>query len=221
MIYVVFVHYRLPEQRLRDHFRWNDEIYRTFQVRVIVVSDIEREVPDYATCAAYREPMPVFSLAKTKNFGLSEALRTASDSDIIAMTDADIAWEDGVFFDMHECIHENAIIPLYFMAQDYDARHDSFPDPGCGGTVAMQAAHWRRTRYDERYVGYGGEDGRMRKDIVSMGLRERRDCRVYHIAHDPTADQHNVPGHGRTDAWNRDTGFNPDMFHINKDLYNS
>jgi hypothetical protein len=91
-------------------------------------------------------------------------------------------------------------------------------DKGMTSTVAMRAADWRRVCYDETYVGYGGEDGKLVRDIHSLGIEVDRSHVMHHVAHDPNAPQVNEPGHGRADCWGRDTGFNPDMFAVNRNL---
>jgi len=164
----------------------------------------------------YMIPMPIFSLSATKNFGIQAALDAGCDR--IAVTDVDVAWTEDT---LNKCLSvgdKEAIVPIYQMALDYETREEySTTDKGCAGTVCMTADNWRRVKYDERYVGYGGEDGRLRKDIAAAAIRERRDCIVYHIAHDLTKPQVNVPGAGRGDCWDRDT-INPDNWQRNKHL---
>jgi hypothetical protein len=53
----VFVSYlEVPEERLQDHFHWNQETYEHFgdRLRVYVVSDVQHNLPDYAECLVFR-----------------------------------------------------------------------------------------------------------------------------------------------------------------------
>jgi len=226
MLAVVFVHYDLPEERLRHHMLWNTFRYMEVDSVVVMSPACESLIAVAITARggtnfgfrprAYMNPMPVFSLSATKNFGIQQAIDAGYDR--IAATDADIAWTPEAIEACKNVEPKEAIVPVYRMAQTFETRHEvSHPDHGCGGTVCMTAANWKRAMYDERYVGYGGEDGRLRRDIAKLGIHERRETEVYHIAHDPTAPQVNVPGAGRADCWNRD-GINPDNWAANRKL---
>lgn len=226
MLGVVFVHYRLPADRFLDHFRWNQAVYGG--VCPIVVLDHDRQgklnagMPMFTLEAV--EPMPTFSLSRTKNQGIRFALSCMRNSqpclDRIAVTDADVAWTPEAIEACRRVQAGKAIVPVYRMAIDYATREaNSTPDMGMGGTVCMTAADWRRVCYDETYEGYGGEDGKLRRDMALLGIREERSTHVYHIAHDPACPQVNVPGHGRADCWNRDT-INPDNFSVNRHKIN-
>ncbi len=221
MLGIVFVHYRIPDRRLREHFAWNALRYRQFGAKVFVVANRnylndKRESDRWAVCLIYSEPMPVFSLSATKNFGIMAAIEAGCDR--IATTDTDIAWTPDALRQCVACNPKEAIAPIYRMAQTYDTREQvSHPDHGCAGTVCLTADNWRKVRYDERYVGYGGEDGRLRRDIAAAGIAENRTAVVYHIAHNPEAEQVNIPGAGRGDCWNRNS-INPDNWQVNKHL---
>jgi hypothetical protein len=216
MMGVVFVSYRIPQRRLEEHFQWNDEFYRAAGCRVFVVADRAYPVPDYVTCLVYPEPLEIFSIAKTKNFGIAAAL--AAGCDPIAVIDIDVAWTAQAWA-AAQAPGQAIVHPLTFMAVDWPSRHACHHcDEGMGCVMAASAAWWQRVRYDERYVGYGSDDGRLRADFFRAGAKLTRDTFVYHIAHDPTVDQDNHSGHGRPDCWNRDTGFNPDMAERNNSL---
>lgn len=219
MLAVVFVHYDLPYQRAVDHCKWNAIVYGDAQVIAIVRDGIVSPPypkPGLRNWIPYPHKMETFSLSATKNFGIEIAIRIGYDR--IAATDADIAWTPEAIEACQNVGDKEAIVPIYRMAQTFETRHEvSHPDHGCGGTVCMTAENWKRAMYDERYVGYGGEDGRLRRDIAKLGIEERRETIVYHIAHDPTVSQVNVPGAGRADCWNRDT-INPDNWAANRKL---
>lgn len=217
MLAVVFVHYDLPRQREFDHFQWNGELYRDVGDVIVVSHGTAGQGADPMGPPSYLPypiKMPTFSLSITKNYGIEYAINCGFDQ--IVATDADIAWTPEAIEACQNVGHKEAIVPVYRMAQTFETRHEvSHPDHGCGGTICMTAENWKRTMYDERYVGYGGEDGRLRRDIGALGISERRDTEVFHIAHDPTASQVNVPGAGRADCWNRDT-INPDNWAANR-----
>ena len=222
---VVFVSYlKVPEQRLRDHFTWNDEIYRAYgdRLRVYVVTDVDREVPDYATCVLYpMDRLPLvrgrrrFSLTRTKNTGITQAILDGAD--VVICTDVDIAFSLDVFQRMADVEESEAVVPLYCMASDADGE-DGHIDQGCTGTIAMTAANWNRLPYEERCVGYGADDGILVNDIKRAGLEIIRDGPVIHVAH-IEGDGNRTPGSGSASCWGRDDGFNYDNFRQNRRLH--
>jgi hypothetical protein len=207
---VVFVHYRIPQWRLDDHFRWNDLYYRKGAM-VFVVTEGEMVVPDYAVCLPYPEPMEMFNLCKTKNYGIQAALEAGCDP--IAVIDTDIAWTPQTWLNSI-AVRNNGIFyhPIAWMAQSWEEREAKrHPDTGMGCCMVASAPLWQQVQYDERYVGYGSDDWKIIHDLTYIGrARMYREGFIYHIAHNPDADQTNPNGHGRADCWNRDTGFNPD-----------
>lgn len=226
MFGIVFVSYRIPAQRLRDHFAWNDELYRLLP-GVSVLAVVDRYYQDslefafYASQLRFTEAMPVFSLSRTKNAGLRSLI--ASGCDPIAVTDVDFAWTPEAFHACRNVQPGRAVVPLVRMVRTFETRHQDALDPksldkGMTSTVSMRVADWRRVCYDETYVGYGGEDGKLVRDMQLLGIQVDRSHSMHHVAHNPAAPQVNEPGHGRADCWGRDTGFNPDMFAINRNL---
>lgn len=223
---VVFVAYlKVPEQRLRDHFHWNDALYRQSRATVYVVTDREHDgLPDYAVQVLYPlEDLPVvdgkprFSLTKTKNRGIEQAVEEGAD--FIVVTDVDMVYSAECWQWMLAMRPGEAAVPVYVMAQSYPSREsdaDKRLDHGAAGTVAMLADHWREVRYNESLIGYGADDGVLRRDLRKARIRERRDKVIYHIAHDSAAEQKNVPGKGRGDCYGRDDGFNFDNFEANR-----
>lgn len=206
---VVFVSYKIPTQRLDEHFRWNDSLYRHSNTRVYVVTDRPYDVPDYAECLVYSESMPVFSLTKTRNFGIRTAIKRSHD--LITCSDVDIAfapeaWERGLAVD-----DLSAAMPVYLMADNFpERRFKHIRAENATGTVTMTAANWKHLEYDERCTGYGCDDGILRSDIGHAGLRIDRQGVAYHIAHQSGSPQEEFQG--RRDQWNRESGFNPENF---------
>lgn len=236
-ISVVFVAYGyVPEQRIKDHFTWNRKCYREDEVTVYMVTDIE-----YVWLRSRARqpifPMPrlpilngerVFSLSKTKNFGIQCALDNGAD--VIISTDVDIAFSPAAWDVMCEVEHGQAIMPVYHLCQNFANRHNEKPRPpdyGMTGTTAMVAEHWRQVKYDEEYKAYGGEDGRLLNEIkkVKPKIQLIPPTRkfpiapvVWHVDH-TLATVGNVPGEGRPDCWGRAEGFNPDNFEENRKLH--
>jgi hypothetical protein len=221
---VVFVSYlEVPEQRLHDHFCWNDAAYRENDVRVFVVSDRPHDVPEHATVLVFPvEWLPVvdgkprFSLTLTKNFGNSIA--AASGAESIICTDVDIAFPQHRFRELSDVNNETANIPLYRMAPSFEAMKEGRLDHGCTGTIVMTADNWLRIRFDERCVGYGADDGILLRDIQNARLKVDRTVIVSHVAHVP-GDGVRHPGSGSATCWGRDSGFNFDNFQENRKLH--
>ncbi len=220
-IAVVFVSYRIPTSRLREHFEWNRAIYEQFgdQLRVYVVSNVEHDLPEYAETVIVPEGQlpvlegkPVFSLSLTKNAGIAKAIYDRAT--IVVSTDIDIAFDFGGFGMMVAVDNKTAVIPVYRMADSYESRYLGQFDHGCTGTIGMTAANWRRICYEERCFGYGFEDGILHHAIKRARLVVMRDHTVSHIAHVP-GDGNRVPGRGAETCWNRANGFNPDRFVAN------
>ena len=216
---VTFTHYRIPEARLIDHFRWNEEVYRTHNASVFVVTDKQYAVPDYAQCLVYPEEMPKFALAKTSNFGIRHAIE--SGFDLIIKTDADIAFSNNSFAGLVETFEGCAGLPVYNMASSYAAREkDYIQAPNATGTISMVADDWRKAHFHEGCVGYGCDDGILRREMKRRGIRECRDWTVDHIAHiEGTPQQEFNKQSPRIDHWNRESGFNPENFSGNRGLH--
>jgi len=218
---VVFVSYRsVPEERLQDHFAWNDAEYRKAGARVFAVSDEPQFTPEYAATVLFHEnELPLvdgqrrFSLTKTKNRGLVTAI--AYDADVIVCTDVDIRFPPGMLRSLASVDDETAMFPMYHMMDYTDRKKCLRIDMGCTGTTAMTAANWERIQYDERCVGYGGDDGFLLADCRAAGLRIDRSGRVDHIGHIP-GDGDRVPGSGSASCWGRDDGFNFENIRGNK-----
>ena len=220
---IVFAAYRIPPQRLLANLAWNNPLLGRRRCRVFIVTDalfseeVRRQLPPNWFDCVYPKPMEIFNLSAAKNFGIQTALDAGCEC--VVVTDVDIAWPRMTLQFCYHVQDHYSVVPIYHMATTFQDREATeLIDYGCGGTVAMTAANWRRIRYDERYVGYGGEDGQLRHDICQAGLAERRNCHVFHIAHDPTKPQTNLLGSGREDCWNRDS-INPDNWGVNRVLF--
>lgn len=216
---VVLVHYRMPEDRLRLHLERNALCYQGAQVYVVTEQSAEIAgtecVPFPAARLPVRKGRPVFSLSATKNAGIVRALDDGCDPIIVTDSDVEIPPDTMDWF--RQVPAGSARIARYVM-RTWPDRPDSqdHEDAGCTGTLAMRASRWRRLRFDERCVGYGGEDGALLADIRKAGLAIDRSCHVVHHAHTPGYNPRRTPGAGSSDCWNRDTGFTPDNFETNR-----
>jgi len=240
---VVFVFYRnplsqrpIPLERLANHFAWNHEFYQRSRCRVLVVTAEPHDVPSYAECAIFPAEQlptigdrPVFSLSRTKNFGIQKAIEASFDP--IIVTDPDITYTHKAWNKSLNVTTAEAVIPVYWMASSFEARTErcsirsirsglghfrdcrkSHEDIAATGMVAMCRENWQRIRYDERCLGYGAEDGFLLQEIRRAGITPMRGTVVYHIAHDANAPQANFTRSGfeRQDGWDRE--FNPVNF---------
>jgi hypothetical protein len=182
---VVLVHYKMPADRLLQHFQWNDQQYRQTTATVYVVTDRHICLPDYARVLIYPEAMSEFSLAKTSNYGI----RTAIDNhhSQIVKTDSDVCFNDLITvlavgrFDAHA--------PRYSSVACYETRHISqgiMPDGY--GTVAMTATNWLRVQgYHEEMSGWGYEDEELVAHCREISINVDTSGCVIHVGHDNTA----------------------------------
>jgi hypothetical protein len=242
---VVFVHYRLPLQRLVDHLEWNADLYRAADAKVFVVCDpataamasksgsevgvgigVEHPAAPPAPSLKpiflpYPGPMPIFSLAKTKNYGIRAAIESGY-TQIIA-TDADIAWTPSAWEACIATPQGVAAVPIYHMAASYaDRATDYVPAPMATGTVAMTADMWRAAHFHEACIGYGSDDGILLQAIRRNKWKRQRTPPLYHIAHlAHTPQKEFCQKNPRIDHWGRDSGFNPENFKDNRKLYHT
>lgn len=222
---VAFGHFDMPAQRLADHFAWNEAIYRDFSARVFVVVDKPYPVPDYAECVLFpwsRLPLvdgrTVFATTRTRNAGVRAALDAGCDP--IIVTDSCMCFERGSWETMVAVgsrPRRSAVIPYCRMSyfNDRNRRAERFEfAPLATGTVSMTAADWQGIRYNEKQYGYGCDDGRLEIYLTAAGIKIRREGIIYHMAHVEGAEQGELDG--RTDHWNRASGFNPDNIEHNR-----
>jgi hypothetical protein len=232
---VVFPSYRIPIQRLVDHFKWNDAIYRSAGASVYVVTEELAEIhgrpegamdfpaavmdlPEYVkllpfpeSCLPVVDGKPAFSITKTKNHGIGGAI--ADGCELIICTDVDVTLDAESWAAAMRVTDYSAAVPLYHMADNFPDRKEKYiAAPNATGTVTMTANNWRHIQYNEEMVGYGCDDGAI---LFAMGqhgagLAIDRTGIAYHIAHVEGSIQSEF--HGRTDQWNRSDGFNFDNF---------
>lgn len=233
---LVFVHYRLPEQRLIDHFEWNADLYRAADARVFVVCDPETAALSVPPCLQppasslkpvllpYPGPMPIFSLAKTKNFGIRAAIDAGHDP--IIATDADIAFPPDAMAELLQVEEGQAVAPVYQMVHTYQTRHrmtGRIQADLAIGTISMRASGWLAVHgYNELMEGYGCDDGEIWARMGNAKIERFRGLGCYHIAHVAGSVQQEAhtagdKSHGvREDHWNRENGFNPRRFRENR-----
>ena len=222
---VVFVAYRLPEERIRAHLEWNAGIFGAPpELKIYIVTDRTLSFPAGVNCLVYPRAMPVFSLARTKNYGIRQALDAGAE--IIVATDADMAWTGDAWAECRAVGERQCVAPIYHMVDSFSLRHAFTPNRVVAdlaiGTVAMRASGWRKVcGYNERLEGYGADDGDLWRRIGAAGIRQYRGAAIYHIAHQSGAVQQEAHTAGdksrgtRADHWGRGDGFNPDQLQNN------
>lgn len=212
---LVFTHYKIPESRLEEHFKWNHQLYLELGIKVYIVTDKEYNVPAYAECLVYPDEMPIFNLSKTSNYGIWKAIRNGHKT--IIKSDVDVAFDLRVLQWLCCSDPDEAKVPMYLMAETYEERKfRHVPAPLATGTISMSFGLWNTIRYDEQCEGYGCEDGLILIDLKNIGVEFDRSLPVYHIAHIEGTNQREF--NGRCDHWNRDNGFNPNRIETNKHL---
>jgi len=219
--WVIAVAYRMPVKRVRDFLKWNHEVFTASGAEVVIVVERPYSKLGNVRQVVFKEPMTVFSLCKTKNAGIQAALDAGAAGAVIA-SDIDIVYPPGAWSAMVNVAPGRAVVPLYLMASGYSVREDDYVTaPLATGTVAMHAQTWRDKgiRYNEQCKGYGSDDAILLRDIRNAGLPVNR-CDgypVYHIAHTEGTPQKEFAG--RSDHWNRDSGFNPENFAENNRIF--
>ena len=224
---VVFVAYRtVPEERIQEHFAWNDAVYRDAGARVYMVTDHYHELPEYAECVVFPESelphlqgWPVFSLCKTKNAGINKALRDGAE--VLVCMDVDTAvtkstWDHLLSVGPHE-----AKVPMIAMVPRSLERRGAKVDKGVTNTIAMTALNWARIQYDEGCVGYGADDGIIVTDIRKAELTVDRSGEAWHVDHPGESNACNIPGRGRGGCYGREEGFNPENYAANRTIHNA
>lgn len=213
---VVFTHYRLPPDRLMKHLEWNREAYVSSGVKVFVVTDEDRSLPDFAQCLVFPTPLRVFNLAATSNYGIRYAIENGFDA--VIKTDPDIVFSEEAWTQLYNVRPGSAVAPCYLMVRSYEERfgkNEAFPL--ATGTVSQAAEGWNRAHYHEGCVGYGCEDNVLLMAIERTGgiVDSIEGHPVWHIAHDENSPQ---VVERRRDTWNR--GFNPLNLKNNMRFYN-
>lgn len=202
---VVTTHYRLPESRLREWAEWNGRAFALLGVRAFVVSDVQRDVPGL-TVLPYPEPLAEFSICRTSNFGIRQALD--SGAQVVVKTDIDCVLPQEFLASAAMLQEGRGLCPRYWMASEASPAglEAAKRSPHLIGTLALTAADWHKiSGYRETMTGYGFDDADARQRARQAGVRVPLGSlpRVYHVAHVPGASP-------RKDAkWNRAEGFNP------------
>lgn len=213
---IVLVHYRLPEQRLRDWLSWNTEAMTSVGARAWIVSDVARsELPDWAAVLAYPVALSVFSLARTANFGLRAGIDAGCD--VLAKTDADCILSSDLLRAFQALRPGHGFCPRYRMARAADDKSIRMArlHPQLIGTLALRREDWLRIHgYRESLDGYGLDDCDIRDRALQAGVRIPLplEPKLYHIAHHAGMAQ---IGPGRRDQWNRAT-INPKNHDANR-----
>lgn len=201
----------MPERRLHEHFCWNRDVYRREGVHVLVVSDRDHELPDYARVLVIGrlfDETNHFCLAWCSNLAIRAAIELGAKT--VCKTDPDILFPARTLATMLEgTLPGVGYSPLYMMAGSEDqallAPESCRPWNSSRGTVCLASEDWDRLAgYDERMRGYGSEDG----DLTTRAAKEsiqiaRGTMPVYHVDHDGT--QARTSPRARQNLWNEAT----------------
>lgn len=192
---IVVCAWKIPDQRIKDFFSWNDKTFVRDNCQIAVVTDRQLELPDYARALVYPLPLEIFSIAKLSNYGI----RKFGDG-IICKTDIDIFFGDEFFPIAADRVKPGYLVaPVYRMAQDVFDRGVEYKR--AAGTVCMHWLDWDKLNgYDERMSGYGIDDGDLIRRARETRIVIDRDPRVTHVGHNPGCDQSQP--HRRVDLWN-------------------
>jgi hypothetical protein len=190
----------MPSERFHSWLRWNTVELLSPDLIVFAVGKEVPERPCVAPCIedlVYPLPLDRFSLARTSNFGI----RTAIDqgAKVIVKTDPDIYFA-GQLTRLLAVKPGELLSPRMVDVSEPGGYRPDPPRHAGDGTVAMRAEDWQRCQgYDEKFVGYGGEDNEIVFHAESLGIKVDRSGVVEHVSH--------VARQVRGPAWNPD--FNP------------
>ena len=219
---VVVVAHRIPAQRVQQHFAHNDALYRNCTFFLVVEKEYDG-MPSYCRQLIYPEKMDIFSLAKTKNYGIRHAIESGYSP--IISSDIDIVFPATIWqklISVPDARH--AVVPIYRMIDTMETAEKYILAPNATGTVSMTAANWRAIHYHEGCVGYGCDDGILLRAIRQAGLTVARydDLPLYHLAHIPgTPQKEFARDTPRIDHWGRAEGHNPENFGHNRQFLRS
>lgn len=214
MITIVACHYRLPEYRLRQFLAWNREEFEAFGVRVLIVSDVDREdLPSWARLAIYPLELKIYSPARVSNYGIRLA-----GAGIICKTDIDCVFSTRALVQVADVLPGYGVNLPYFMANSFEEREKAIRWESTKGTMALDFSDWERiSGYDERQEGYGLEDGDGYCRAMRIAKIKRPHVPFWHIAHGEAGAKCSQAIQGRrVDQWNRDSGFCPPRVQQNR-----
>jgi hypothetical protein len=195
---IVLVSYKLPPARLMDWLRWN-LMELAGCVPVYVVTDPTTDVatvcsrPPWWRFLIYPGKMPVFSLAKTANFGIRRALEDGCET--ILKCDPDIIFDGALETMLTTPAAGRYVVAKFHNVRSYAERQRPYRDEmATDGCISMTAHAWQAIQgYDERMYGWGFEDTEVCQRAKESGMQQTN-AWVLHVDHPP---------------WGRASGFNP------------
>jgi hypothetical protein len=230
-MYLVLPFYKMPEiTRLVEFLDWNRDIDK-----VIAVTDRPLGLEDgRLEELVYPQPLPIFSLSKTCNYGIRYVGEKYGWGSTIVKTDVDIVFPLETLKEMARVEEGQAYSPPYHMVNSFKDRFTYTPNRLVAdlaiGTIAMVGTDWMKTcGYNEKLEGYGCDDGDMWHRIGLKGIKRWRGIGCYHIAHRPSSPQKEKhclkTGDNRrlirTDHHGRNTGVNPNRMRENSKIVQS
>lgn len=201
-ITVVVPAYKIPFDRILSWYAANNKIFVDKNLKAIIITEnILSYCPDWCTNIVYPEEQKIFSISKTKNYGIRSV-----GHGIIITCDIDIIFSEE-FIDVCYDLKENqALFPTYYAVRSFSSRDMTNPWPRPKGVNAAHYSAFERIHgYNEKMVAYGSEDGDLFNRFVYAGFEVLTQKHIWHVAHDGKT----VVFEYRSDQWNRDSGFNP------------
>lgn len=218
--FLVVPAFRIPAQRVAEHFKHNDDLYKSADVIPLLIVDkmYDPQIVGSARQLVYPEPMLRFSNCRAKNYGIRFAAE--SGATVIITADIDVVFTRECLFECINVVRGHSVVPVYRMIQTMDEPGDVVIADKATGVVAMLTEDWRVAHYNEESAGYGADDSLLLHAIRSAGIRIIRATGVlWHLAHQPGTPQREFKG--RTDHWGRADGFFPEAFAENNRLQRS
>ena len=197
---VVLSAWKLPGEQVARFLEWNRKAFAKVD-EIVVVADRPFEVTSPARCVVYPLRQPVFSLARTSNYGIRRAT-----GEIIVKTDLDIAFSCQLVENIPLLVKPGVGLCCVCSQIEQPATADTIGWKsqrlfrcGNGACVALCREDWAKTcGYDERLSGWGGEDNEFvvragRTTIVAVS----NEFPLYHVTHPLRKGTREFPDKGR------------------------
>lgn len=179
-ISIVVSAYGISTERKLNFLRWNEEVFLKENVHVFLISDVQENLSEFpfAQIIQYPKKQDVFSIPRTINYGL----RHIPSCEIVVKSDIDIVFSRQIFKQLRQNISNRigmVCIPSNLQsAEELSAATDKWntlprDQEAKGACFAMTYNDWKLLKgYDERIVGWGGED-------TELFLRASKKMKMY------------------------------------------
>lgn len=179
-ISVVVSSYKLDPFYLQRFLHFNFETFRRLDVDLYVVSDLP---PIDNRYISIESPFfKVFSITRSSNVGIRQALRYGSD--IIIKTDIDCVLTENF---IEYCKNNNACFRHFECKVEDDKVIPLKMNPRTMGTISMKSEDWLKSGgFNERMSGYGSDDYAIFVNAQEAGVKIKlvRRPKCLHISHE-------------------------------------